>query len=461
MSDAERLGLEMSRLRFVVGYFNESLPALVKAEPELQFAVVRLDGDTYLSTYEALAVLYPRLAPGGFLIVDDYVDWKTARAAVDDYRSNHGVTEQITLVPHAANEHAANMAPTSGQHVRGAYWRKQPAARQELCPGSSPGSLRPAGMLAGLTQLRRSVSVRDNWANELVEGVAVCGGRTHPRAGEGRDKRDTIKDSATSSLLNVWQSHGAPGSRGADRHTLDRWTDYARYYEAHLPKITPGKHMRLLELGVQSGGSARTWRRYYGESLYYVGVDINAKCKRSEVADEHTYIEIGSTLNSTFLLEVCKRHGPFDVIIDDGAHSDETIRIALQTLWPPKHACMARSDALYVIEDACTMMSASKQYVSTGPEAAPSEFLEIAAEAWWSMHHHWLSDPTLSTILAPVGTFAGARLQALNNGTGRVMKSRWVHPLFQELVRGVHLYDSLAFIVRGRHKRGDNSVPYV
>ena len=42
MRDARALGLDMRRLRFVVGYFNESLPQMVAAEPDLRFAVVRL-----------------------------------------------------------------------------------------------------------------------------------------------------------------------------------------------------------------------------------------------------------------------------------------------------------------------------------------------------------------------------------------------------------------------------------
>lgn len=53
-ADAERLGLNMDRLRFVVGYFKDSIPKLVSDEPDVRFAVVRLDGDTFLSTYEAI-----------------------------------------------------------------------------------------------------------------------------------------------------------------------------------------------------------------------------------------------------------------------------------------------------------------------------------------------------------------------------------------------------------------------
>lgn len=71
--DASMLGLDLSRLTFVIGFFNASLPKLLTDEPQLRFAIVRLDGDTYWSTYEALEALYPILSPGGFVIIDDYV----------------------------------------------------------------------------------------------------------------------------------------------------------------------------------------------------------------------------------------------------------------------------------------------------------------------------------------------------------------------------------------------------
>ena len=45
--DSAMLGLKPSVLRWVSGYFNESLPALVRSKPTVHFAVVRLDGDTY------------------------------------------------------------------------------------------------------------------------------------------------------------------------------------------------------------------------------------------------------------------------------------------------------------------------------------------------------------------------------------------------------------------------------
>jgi O-methyltransferase len=57
--------------------------------------VLRLDGDLYESTIDALRALYGKLSPGGFLIVDDYNDIPACKAAVDDYRAQHRITETI------------------------------------------------------------------------------------------------------------------------------------------------------------------------------------------------------------------------------------------------------------------------------------------------------------------------------------------------------------------------------
>ena len=53
---AERLTLDLDRIvRFRVGFFNESLPALLRDEPGIRLAVLRMDGDTYASTMEPRA----------------------------------------------------------------------------------------------------------------------------------------------------------------------------------------------------------------------------------------------------------------------------------------------------------------------------------------------------------------------------------------------------------------------
>ncbi|MBI4655560.1 MAG: class I SAM-dependent methyltransferase [Elusimicrobia bacterium] len=75
---------------FLPGWFKDTLttPSIGK------LAVMRLDGDIYSSTIEALNSLYPKLSPGGFCIIDDYA-LSGCRKAVDDYRAEHNIADHI------------------------------------------------------------------------------------------------------------------------------------------------------------------------------------------------------------------------------------------------------------------------------------------------------------------------------------------------------------------------------
>ena len=74
-------GYPADRVVLVEGKVEETLPAQA---PE-RIALLRLDTDWYESTYHELVHLYPRLEPGGVLIIDDYGYWSGARQAVDRY----------------------------------------------------------------------------------------------------------------------------------------------------------------------------------------------------------------------------------------------------------------------------------------------------------------------------------------------------------------------------------------
>jgi len=50
-----------------------------------RISLLRLDTDWYESTRHELVHLYPRLAPGGVLIIDDYGHFEGARRATDEY----------------------------------------------------------------------------------------------------------------------------------------------------------------------------------------------------------------------------------------------------------------------------------------------------------------------------------------------------------------------------------------
>jgi len=89
-----RYGLLDDQVVFVEGFFNDTLPTL-DAGP---FALIRLDGDMYESTYVALEALYPRLSLGGFIIIDDYGAIEACRSAVTDFRAELGITDEMQQV---------------------------------------------------------------------------------------------------------------------------------------------------------------------------------------------------------------------------------------------------------------------------------------------------------------------------------------------------------------------------
>jgi O-methyltransferase len=85
-----RFGLLDERVVFLEGWFKDTLPDA----PIDRLAILRLDGDMYESTIEALDALYHKVAYGGFVIVDDYQIPSCAKA-IHDFRERYGITSPI------------------------------------------------------------------------------------------------------------------------------------------------------------------------------------------------------------------------------------------------------------------------------------------------------------------------------------------------------------------------------
>ena len=98
-----RYGLLDEQVHFLKGWFKDTLPIA----PIERLAVARLDGDMYESTMDAIEALYPKLQPGGFLIMDDYGAVPACKQATEDYRERCGIREPIVPIDWT-----------------GVYWRK-------------------------------------------------------------------------------------------------------------------------------------------------------------------------------------------------------------------------------------------------------------------------------------------------------------------------------------------------
>jgi Macrocin-O-methyltransferase (TylF) len=85
-----RYNLLDEQVQFLVGWFRDTLPRA----PFEKLALMRLDGDLYESTMDALVNLYPKLSIGGYVIIDDYF-LDCCRSAVDEFRQTENIEEPL------------------------------------------------------------------------------------------------------------------------------------------------------------------------------------------------------------------------------------------------------------------------------------------------------------------------------------------------------------------------------
>jgi O-methyltransferase len=98
-----KYGLLDDQVVFLKGWFKDTLAQA----PIEKLSILRLDGDMYGSTMDALENLYPKLSSGGFCIVDDYA-LRGCRSAVDDYRAKEKINSYMKEIDWT-----------------GRYWRKE------------------------------------------------------------------------------------------------------------------------------------------------------------------------------------------------------------------------------------------------------------------------------------------------------------------------------------------------
>jgi O-methyltransferase len=98
-----RYDLLDDKVKFLKGWFRDTL----HVAPIRELALLRLDGDLYESTMDALKALYDKVSPGGFVIIDDFNDFEPCRRAVLEFRQLHGIKDPIEKIDWS-----------------GAFWRK-------------------------------------------------------------------------------------------------------------------------------------------------------------------------------------------------------------------------------------------------------------------------------------------------------------------------------------------------
>lgn len=125
----------------------------------------------------------------------------------------------------------------------------------------------------------------------------------------------------------------------------DKWTGNLIHYERLLHDFRD-REVRLLEIGVQNGGSLQIWSKYFENGRKFIGCDINPYCGELIYDDPRISVlvnDAGAPITRTQALRIC---GQFDLIIDDGSHQSSDIIRAFLSFIP-----MLARDGLFIVED--------------------------------------------------------------------------------------------------------------
>jgi O-antigen biosynthesis protein len=109
-----------------------------------------------------------------------------------------------------------------------------------------------------------------------------------------------------------------------DHYVSDKWEIYLNEYHSNLQGM---RHLpiRLLEIGVQNGGSLEVWSKYFQNAQKIVGVDINPDCAKLSFDDPRISLIIGDANSENCEQQISERSPEYDVIIDDGSHRSSDI----------------------------------------------------------------------------------------------------------------------------------------
>ena len=141
-----------------------------------------------------------------------------------------------------------------------------------------------------------------------------------------------------------------------DPATIDKWDHYIDIYAKRLAGGQQ-RPLKILEIGVQGGGSLKMWRRYFGDQAKIIGLDIDERCRK--LATEGFEIVIGSQADEALLDHLIAQYGPFDVVIDDGSHVGSDQITSFKKLIP-------HTRYLYFVEDTHTSYWGRWQPLSQG-----------------------------------------------------------------------------------------------
>lgn len=125
----------------------------------------------------------------------------------------------------------------------------------------------------------------------------------------------------------------------------DKWDSYLDVYDLVLASLRD-KPIRLLEIGVQNGGSLEIWDKYFPAAQKILGCDVNPQCSLLQYNNPKIKIIIGDAASVETKEEIKLESGSLSLILDDGSHTSRDIIQTFISLFP-----LLDANGTYMVED--------------------------------------------------------------------------------------------------------------
>ncbi len=104
----------------------------------------------------------------------------------------------------------------------------------------------------------------------------------------------------------------------------DKWSLYLTEYDRIFSEYR-NRPVKILEIGIQNGGSLDIWTKYFKSGERFIGCDINPDCSRLNYEDPRVSLVVGDANTDSVQKEILGHCSEFDIIIDDGSHISSDI----------------------------------------------------------------------------------------------------------------------------------------
>jgi len=171
----------------------------------------------------------------------------------------------------------------------------------------------------------------------------------------------------------------------------DKWSSYLPFYQRNLSPYQ-NSPIRLLEIGVQNGGSLEIWSKFFPNAKAIVGCDINPKCGDLIYEDQRVHLFVGDAGTDDVKAAIEEISTQFDIIIDDGSHQSDDIIKAFAQYFP-----MLEPGGTYIVED---LHASYFEDLLGGTEAPFSSINFFKRLADYVNKEHWGADIPANSLLS-------------------------------------------------------------